>query len=131
MPQAQIVGDRFHVMKQVNNELDEARKEVKREAAKIKNKKNKENILAGIAKSKYALLKNEGDLVEKERKKLEEVYKVSPKLGEMHKLKEEFREVFEKNTEGNEGLFALSDWLKKAMAYFPKAARQFGGGLTK
>ena len=69
MPQAQIVGDRFPVMKQVNNELDEARKEVKREASKIKNKKNKENILAGIAKSKYALLKNEGDLVEKERKK--------------------------------------------------------------
>jgi transposase len=123
MPQAQIVGDRFHVMKQVNNELDEARKEVKREAAKIKNKKNKENILAGIAKSKYALLKNEGDLVEKEKKKLEEVYKVSPKLGEMHKLKEEFREVFEKNTEGNEGLFALSDWIKKAMAYFPKSCQ--------
>lgn len=69
-PQAQIVGDRFQVMKQVNNELDEARKAVKREAAKIKNKKNKENILAGIAKSKYALLKNEGDLVEKEKKKL-------------------------------------------------------------
>lgn len=74
MPQAQIVEDRFHVMKQVNNELHEVGKEVKRKAAKIKNKKNKENILAGIAKGKYALLKNEGDLVEKERKKLEEVY---------------------------------------------------------
>ncbi|GBE76757.1 hypothetical protein myaer87_39840 [Microcystis aeruginosa NIES-87] len=74
MTQAQIVGDRFPVIKQVNNELDEAREEVKREAAKIKNKKNKENILAGIAKSKYALLKSEGDLVEKEKKKLEEVY---------------------------------------------------------
>ncbi|WP_287729488.1 hypothetical protein [Microcystis sp. M39BS1] len=34
------------------------------------------------------MLKNEGDLVEKEKKKLEEVYKVSPKLGEIHKLKE-------------------------------------------
>jgi len=41
MPQAQIVGGKFHVMKQVNNELDEARKELKIEAAKIKNKKNK------------------------------------------------------------------------------------------
>jgi transposase len=76
--------------------------------------------LAGIAKSKYVLLKNEGDLVEKERKKLEEVYKVSPKLAEMHKLKEEFREVFEKNTEGKEGLLSLIDCLKKAIAYFPK-----------
>jgi transposase len=104
MPQAQILGNRFHVMKQVTNELDEARKSVKRETSKIKNKKNKENILAGIAKSKYVLLKNEEDLVEKERKKLAEVYKVSLKLGEMHKLKEEFREVFEKNTDGNGGL---------------------------
>jgi transposase len=123
MPQAQIVADRFHVMKQVTNELDEARKELKRETVKIKKKKDKEKILTGIAKSKYVLLKNEGDLVEKERKKLEEVYKVSPKIGEMHKLKEEFREVFEKNTEGNGGLFALIDWLKKAIDYFPKSCQ--------
>jgi transposase len=123
MPQAQIVADRFHVMKQVTNELDEARKSVKRETVKIKKKKDKEKILAGIAKSKYVLLKNEGDLVEKERKKLEEVYKVSPKIGEMHQLKEEFREVFEKNTEGNGGLLALIDWLKKAIDYFPKSCR--------
>jgi transposase len=123
MPQAQIVADRFHVMKQVTGELDEARKQVKRETVKIKKKKDKEKILTGIAKSKYVLLKNEGDLVEKERKKLEEVYKVSPKIGEMHKLKEEFREVFEKNTEGNGGLFALIDWLKKAIDYFPKSCQ--------
>jgi transposase len=123
MPQAQIVGDRFHVMKQVNGELDEARKEVKREAKKIKNKKNKEKILEGIAKSKYVLLKNEEDLVEKEKKKLEEVSKVSPKLGEMHKLKEEFRKVFEKKTNWNGGLFALIDWIKNAITYFPKSCK--------
>jgi hypothetical protein len=40
-------------MKQVTNELDEARKSVKRETVKIKKKKDKEKILAGIAKSKY------------------------------------------------------------------------------
>jgi len=121
MPQAQIVGDRFHVMKQVNSELDEARKEVKREAAKMKKKKDKEKILEGIAKTKYVLLKNKEDLVEKEKKKLEEVSNVSTKLGEMHKLKEEFREVFEKNTDWDGGLFALMDWIKKAISYFPKS----------
>jgi transposase len=89
MPQAQIVGDRFPVMKQVTDELDEARKEGKREAGKMKNKKDKEKILRGITKSKYVLLKNEEDLIEKEQKKLEEVSKVSPKLGEMHRLKGE------------------------------------------
>jgi transposase len=123
MPQAQIVGDRFHVMKQVTGELDEARKEVKREAGKMKNKKDKEEILGGIAKSKYVLLKNEEDLVEKEQKKLKEVSKVSPKLGEMHKLKEEFRKIFEKNTDWNGGLFELIDWIKKAVSYFPKSCK--------
>jgi transposase len=80
-------------------------------------------VIQTFPSTEYVLLKNEEDLVEKERKKLEEVYKVSPKLGEMHKLKEEFREVFEKNTDWNGGLFALIDWIKKAMAYFPKSCQ--------
>ena len=123
MSQAQIVVDRFHVMKQVNDELEEARKEVKREARKIKNKKDKEKILEGLAKSKYLLLKNEKDLVEKEKKKLEEVSKVSSLLGEMYKLKEKFRKVFEENTDWQAGLFALMDWVKDAISYFPKSCK--------
>ena len=107
MPQAQIVADRFHVMKQVNEELDKARKEVKKEAMKIKNKKEKEKILEGLAKSKYVLLKNEENLKEKEKTKLKEVFKISSLLGEMHKLKEGFREIFEKNTDWEGGLDLL------------------------
>ena len=121
MPQEQIVADRFHVMKQVNEELDKARKEVKKEAMKIKNKKEKEKILEGLAKSKYALLKNEENLKEKEKTKLKEVFKISSLLGEMHKLKEGFREIFEKNTDWEGGLSALTDWMKEAMLYFPKS----------
>jgi transposase len=123
MPQAQIVGDRFHVMKQVTSELDEARKAVKKEAEKIKDRKEKEKVLRGIAKSKYVFLKNEKDLVDKERKKLEEVFKVSPELAEMHALKEEFRKVYDKNRDWNEGLLALIDWIKKAISYFPKSCK--------
>lgn len=37
MPNAQVVADRFHVMKQVNDELDRQRKQQKREAEKNKN----------------------------------------------------------------------------------------------
>ena len=121
MPQAQIVADRFHVMKQVNEELDKARKEVKKEAIKIKNKKEKEKILEGLAKSKYVLLKNEENLKEEEKTKLKEVFKISSLLGEMHKLKEDFREIFEKNTDWEGGLSALTDWMKEAMVYFPKS----------
>ena len=121
MPQAQIVSDRFHVMKQVNDELDAARKQVKREAENLKNQKNKKAILAGISKSKYVLLKNENELQEKEKQKLKEVSKVAPILERMHQLKEDFRKVFEENTNWEEGLFALTNWLKDASPYFPKS----------
>jgi len=52
MPSAQVVADRFHVMKQVNNELDAERKKKNVGSSSQKN----EQILAGIT-SKYALLK--------------------------------------------------------------------------
>jgi len=55
MPSAQVVADRFHVMKQVNNELDAERKKQK---VRARHKNNQfEQILAGITNSKYALLK--------------------------------------------------------------------------
>jgi len=41
MPNAQIVADRFHVMKQINEELDRKRKKEKTAAEKIRNKKRR------------------------------------------------------------------------------------------
>jgi transposase len=70
MPQAEIVADRFHVMKQVTDELDWARRKIKRETEKIKSKSKKSKILEGLKKSKYVLLKNEKDLNEAEQEKL-------------------------------------------------------------
>jgi len=57
MPNANVIADRFHVMKQVNNELDAQRKAEKKAALENKNKSVKDRVLAGINKSKYALLK--------------------------------------------------------------------------
>ncbi len=59
MINADITADRFHVMKQVNDELDYSRKTQKKEANTIKNKSEKKRVLAGLTKSKYVLLKNE------------------------------------------------------------------------
>lgn len=58
MPNADVTIDRFHVMKQVNDQLDGARKQQKREAIALKNKVEKERILSGLLNSKYSLLKN-------------------------------------------------------------------------
>lgn len=65
MPSAEITADRFHVMKQVNDELDGVRKAEKKAAfSQMKNKSEKEKVLAGLTKSKYSLLKNEDSLNE-------------------------------------------------------------------
>lgn len=120
MPSAQVFADRFHVMKQVNKELDTQRKHQNREAEKNKEQPKFEEILAGLTKSKYALLKNELDLNEQQKVKLEQVKLVSPVLGKMHKLKEEFREIFETSNDWLEGLFNLGSWLVSATDYFPE-----------
>ena len=104
MPNATVVADIFHVMKQINEELDQQTKAEKRAAEKEKSKKKKEKILSGLVKSKYALLKNKCNLNEKQKSKLDQVKKVCPTLGKMHELKEKFRDIFEKSQDGITGL---------------------------
>ena len=123
MPNATVVADRFHVMKQINEELDQQRKTEKRAAQKEKSKKKKENILSGLVKSKYALLKNECNLNEKQKEKLDQVKKVCPTLGKMHELKEKFRDIFENSQDGITGLLKISDWLKEAATYYPESKK--------
>ncbi len=48
IPNAQVVADRFHVMKQINEELDARRKKEKRQIEKLKDKKEREQKLQGI-----------------------------------------------------------------------------------
>lgn len=93
--QAEVVADRFQVMKQVNQELDSQRKKSRKEAQQLENESKKEKLLAGLNKSKYPLLKNEKELTEDQKKKLEEVKKVDSTLAKMHSLKERFRDIFE------------------------------------
>lgn len=126
MPNAQVVADRFHVMVQVNNELDKERKRERREVIdlSIKTKSPQKiaeykEILEGLNDSKYALLKNEESLKEKQKNKLISVKKVCPRLAIMHKLKEKFRQIFE-NTKTNwlRSLLRIGIWQQRAKKYF-------------
>ena len=121
MPNADVTADRFHVMKQVNDELDTARKAQKKEAEKLKNKSEKERVLTGLTKSKYSLLKNEDSLTKQQKEKLKSVKDISPTLSKMHTLKEEFREIFETAESWVDGVFKLLDWMHDALLYFPKS----------
>jgi len=120
MPNANITADRFHVMKQVNDELDNMRKTEKKAATSLPNESEKKRILAGLNKSKYSLIKNEDSLNEELKERLKSVQSVSPTLAKMHSLKEKFREIFELSTSWGDSIIDLLDWMHDAMSFFPK-----------
>lgn len=123
MPSAQVVADRFHVMKQVNDELDLRRQQQKRSAEQHKERPEQQETLVGLTKSKYVLLKNEDSLNEQQKIQLEQVKLVSPILGRMHELKEEFRKIFDTSNDWLTGLVNLGSWLTSAVQYFPQSRK--------
>jgi transposase len=128
IPNVQVVADRFHVALQVNKELDTQRKREKIPATDLENntklRSNKvecKQLLEGLNKSKYPLLKNEQDLNEKQNIKLMQVKTLCQILKIMHELKEDFRQIFEKTTNWLKALFKLGQLHKKAQKYFPNS----------
>ena len=105
LPSAEIVADRFHVMGQINDELDRERRKIRRESEKIEDKIEKEKAESAMVHSKYALLRNAEELNELQKDKLEEIEKVLPELALMHKMKESFRDIFESRIDWSEALF--------------------------
>jgi len=121
MPNATVVADRFHVTKLLNKELDNQRKAEKRAAQKIRKKAERERVLTVLTGSKYALLKNEENLNERQREKLTEISEVSPTLAEMHRLKEEFRDIFDLSENWATGTLDLLDWMGKSSTFFKQS----------
>ena len=128
MPKAQVVADRFHVMAQINKELDIQRKREKRKVEDLiktakspEEKAENEKVLEGLKKSKYVLLKNEAALSEEQKAKLIQVKEVSYPLKVMHQLKEEIRQIFSQTEDWLAGLFQLGRWLSEAKKYFPNS----------
>lgn len=123
LPNVQVVADRFHVMKQINQELDERRKQEKRAANKIKNRQERDKKLAGLTHSKYPLLKKKECLSEPEQAHIDLLQKVAPELGEMYRNKEAIRDIFESHITSDEALYKFLEWTQSAYKFFPKSCR--------
>jgi transposase len=123
IPNARIVADRFHVMKQINEELDNERKREKRAAIKIKNQKERAKKIEVITHSKYPLLKSKENLNEREKDKLAEVEKALPSLMQMYKMKEDFRDIFNRKITEDEAFWDLVEWMALAYQQFPKSCQ--------
>lgn len=118
LPQARIVVDRFHVMKNLNHCLTLARREIQRNVAQGAIKQQ-------LKGSRWVLVKNQKDLNEKQRTKLESLYQISPELKICHQLKEQFRTIFETFTDREKARTALLRWIQQVEKQTVTALQSF------
>jgi len=119
-PNADVTIDRFHVVKIVHEELNQARINQKKTAESL-NIKKRAKLFDSLKGSKYTLLKAEQNLSQKHKDKLLKVKDASPALAIMHSLKEEFHFLFENSQDLGQGTLELIDWLKKAEPYYQRS----------
>lgn len=113
-PHAQAVTDRFHVVKLLNQVLDEARKKVRQA----------EPAAAHFKQLKWVLFKQQAKCSAVEKAQLAQAFGHAPDLARLYEMRESFHQVFER-TQSKAALKAgLGDWMRQA--------RQLGGkGLTQ
>jgi len=106
-PNAVLVYDRFHVMKLVNSELNKLRK----------------TVGMTLRGSRYLLLKNQTDLTEEQRLKLELVLNHSCCLRIAYELKEEFRQIYQTARTPESGKHRFQIWLHHAQALYQESCQ--------
>ena len=87
IPQAEIVVDKFHVVRMANDAMERVRKSL-RESLTPKQRR-------GLMYDRFVLLKRERDLNDKERLNLDGWTKNYPVLGEAYRIKEQFFGIYD------------------------------------
>jgi transposase len=111
LPHAQIVADRFHVMKQLNHQIDLIRRRMQRQA-----KKDGDETLYQVLKgNRWVLLKKRSTLDPEQEASLRAILATSDELRVIYLLKEEFRTICDKITDREQAQRFLSAWTWKAL----------------
>jgi transposase len=108
LPHAKVVVDRFHIMKHLNERINQIRKKIQKNA-------EEETIKTVLKGSRWLLLRNRTELSSKDEKKLKEILELCPELRVIYLLKEEFRCIFEKVNSKEKAERFLSAWKQKAL----------------
>jgi transposase len=112
LPHAQIVADRFHVMKQLNHQIDLIRRSMQRKAKKD----GEEALYQALKGSRWVLLKNRNELTPEHKEQLRTILAASDELRGIYLLKEEFRTICDKITDRARAQRFLWAWIAKALA---------------
>ena len=112
---AEIVIDRFHVMKLINKSL------------------NKIRLRLGFTglKNKSLLITNNRDLNDMERVELSDLFQQSTVLEIAYEFKEELRHIYESNSSVKSGLAKMRRWLKYAGLFFADIANTLESHLPE
>lgn len=124
IPSAQIVFDRFHVVKLMNEKLSELRRALFHEASK-----EMKAVLKGI---RWLLLKNPENLREgkNEHERLGDALKLNAPLAIAYYMKEDIRQLWCQRDKQTAGAF-LDDWISRAMASGIGMLKRFADTLVK
>lgn len=118
LPKAQIVFDRFHVQRLINDALDAVRKAETRALGGDEGK--------AIKKGRFALLKNPWNLTRKEKQKLADIQQNNARLYRAYLLKESFADALD-YLQPKRARKALDEWLawasRSKLEPFVKVAR--------
>ncbi|KGE84763.1 hypothetical protein IX84_32115 [Phaeodactylibacter xiamenensis] len=112
MPQAEMVFDRFHLVKKLNEAIDTIRR--------AEQKQFKE----ALKHSRYLWLRNASKLSQKQQQRLDLLKEAFPNLGQAYRLKELFREVFDA-AQFTKRLKPLNEWIKMAWDSGIKPIQEF------
>jgi transposase len=119
-----VAIDRFHVMKNFQEQLTKARREIQHELSKEEAKE--------LKGTRWLWVKNWENLTEQERAELEELKKRFPKLKQLAEQRERLRAIFEDRSivTAAKGKERLQAWMKEARELGLKGLEAFCKTLT-
>jgi transposase len=100
---AEIVHDRFHLVKYLNTAIDKVRRREVKDNEELRN-------------SRYALLKNQENLTEKQRIKFNAIKEANYQVSKAWQVKENFRDLFQKETSYINGFYLFIKWARNSLA---------------
>ena len=106
LPRAQVVVDRFHAMKQLNERLQQARRRLQSRADKT--------TCAALKGCYWLLVKRRIDLTPDEKTRLQTALNAAPELRHLYLLKERFWLIFERSRSPAQAQRFLLAWLCEA-----------------
>jgi transposase len=120
-PNAEVVIDRFHVVKALNDALDRIRKHLRREHADTDCFKN----------IKWSLFKRAEACSADEQERLDKAFAASPLLGEAYRLRNAFHALMDASRERDALASGLEAWSCEAERLGSAPVNRFVGTLTR